>query len=307
MNSHTKVKAEVADPILQKADPTISALFVAEVGCIGIRAGTKFGVHSFDTDVEIPFGLGGDPVAGADYIVVCDNGMLSAERLLGAIDDAAAPKVLGGFHFAPGSNAGARKGGNETPAINLYSLWDRNFRPACADPRGMALVEKPGGRFWCDIYLLGVNHLSDGTSKLGVTIADGNDRPLNPDTRKSFKRLDYETAVAVLAHHGKQVPSLEEFFALAIGVTERSSCDDDPVTTKLDAARSSKFGIMQATGNMWVWGHDGDPDEPRASIFGGSWWSVDDAGSRYAYVGVWADSSGGSLGARGRSDHLQLG
>ncbi len=62
---------------------------------------------------------------------------------------------------------------------------------------------------------------------------------------------------------------------------------------------------MQATGNLWVWGHDGDPDTPRASILGGSWFHDGYAGSRYANVDRWADYSAGNLGARGRSDHLQ--
>ena len=45
---------------------------------------------------------------------------------------------------------------------------------------------------------------------------------------------------------------------------------------------------------------------PRASIFGGSWINDDNAGSRYAYVDFWPENSSDSLGARGRSDHLQL-
>lgn len=111
----------------------------------------------------------------------------------------------------------------------------------------------------------------------------------------------------MLASHGKGLLSIEEFFAAAYGVTEKSADKGDPDMTGLDAPRTSKFGLMQATGNMWVWGHDGDPDEPRASSFGGSWISGDLAGSRYAYVGVWPEYSSDDLGARGRSDHLQLG
>lgn len=47
--------------------------------------------------------------------------------------------------------------------------------------------------------------------------------------------------------------------------------------------------------------------QPRASIFGGSWWNGGSAGSRCAGVDHWADHSDGGLGARGRSDHLNLG
>ncbi|OYX80465.1 MAG: Retron-type reverse transcriptase [Bradyrhizobium sp. 35-63-5] len=42
--------------------------------------------------------------------------------------------------------------------------------------------------------------------------------------------------------------------------------------------------------------------QPRPSIFGGSWWNDDNAGSRQANVDNWADNSNENLGARGRSD-----
>jgi hypothetical protein len=42
---------------------------------------------------------------------------------------------------------------------------------------------------------------------------------------------------------------------------------------------------------------------PRASIFGGSWFNDDNAGSRYANVAYnWPDNSNGNIGARGRGD-----
>jgi hypothetical protein len=119
-------------------------------------------------------------------------------------------------------------------------------------------------------------------------------------------RFDYETAVAVMAAHGKGLLSVDEFFAAALGVTEKTAANRDPKVTGLDAPRTSRFGLQQATGNLWVWGHDGDPDKPRASLFGGSWVSDGGAGSRYARVATsWPGDSAGYLGARGRSDHLQ--
>lgn len=302
MNTQAKLKTEASVPVLVKADPTSPVIKITGRDIVSIKAGTSFGPHTFESETGIPFPEG-HPKIGCDYVVVDDFGKLCIVEATGSSPNG--DFVLGGFHFAPGGNASARSGGDETPAINPFSVWDRNFRPACDDPRGMALVEKPGGKFWADIYLLNVGHHEYCTSRFGEKIADGNDCPINPDTKKPFKRFDYETAIAVMKHHGKQLPSLEEFFALAFGVTEKTSSEDDPDKTKLDAKRTSKFGIMQATGNLWVWGHDGDPDEPRASFFGGSWWDDDNAGSRYARVGHWADNSTGNLSARGRSDHLQ--
>jgi hypothetical protein len=169
----------------------------------------------------------------------------------------------------------------------------------------MALVEQDGLRFWCDIYLLGTDHLAKGTSRFGMTIADGDDLPASIDGKGKVKRCDFPAVQAIYAHHGKQLLTYDEFRAAAFGVMEKSAAEDEPETTGLDAARTSRFGIMQAIGNMWVWGTDGDPDEPRPSLFGGSWLYRSHAGSRYANLDDWPGDSGGNISARGRSDHLE--
>ena len=301
MNVKPEIDSKSAAPILLKADQTTPALAIAADGAgIIIKAGTTFQGRSFDGREVIPFPES-SRVPGSDYAVALLKGGGAEIVRLTSAD--LGSDMLGGFHYAPGGNASARAGGDTVPVINTYSLHDLNFRPACPDPRGMALIEQTHGRkFWCDIYLLGVDHVANGTSKFGVTIADGNERPINPATGKPFKKLDYETAVAVMAHHGKQLLSFEEFADAMIGVTEKTSIGSDPEVTKLDALRTSRFGIMQATGNMYVWGHDGDPDEPRASIFGGSWWGGGNAGSRRANLDYWSDNSNDNIGARGRSD-----
>ena len=301
MNAVEKISDDRrASPQLVKTDPNLPALKVTGRDSLVISAGTSFAGRSFgeDTPVLLPRqGL----IPGADYVVAA-SGEPIALRLTRLPDD---DSYIGGFHFAPGGNAEGRAGGDDVPAINPYSLWDRNFRPACVDPRGMALVHKPGGLFWCDIYLTGANCHVDGTSKFGVPIADGDECPCDPDG-DHYAQFDYATAAAVMAAHGKGLLNVEEFFAAAFGVTEKSAHKGDPRTTGLDAPRTSRFGLMQATGNLWVWGHDGDPDTPRASVFGGSWFYGVDAGSRYAYVACkWPEDSDGALGARGRSDHLQ--
>ncbi len=293
--SHRLIKMDQNSPILK----------VIDRNTVAIKSGTSFDGDNFPKDLAVMMPAAGLDV-GADYGVICGlGGVPQATKIVGELSDL----CFAGFHYAPGGNATARAGGDDVPAINPFSLWDLNFRPACPDPRGMALVEAKGHKFWCDIYLTGANCAVDGTSKFGTskfgaTIADGNDRPVDPSGKK-YKRFDYETAAAVVAAHGKGLLSLEEFFAAAFGVTEKTACNRDPEITGLDPPRTSKFGLMQATGNMWVWGHDGDSDEPRASILGGSWFNGGLAGSRYASVVYWADNSGGSLGARGRSDHLQ--
>jgi hypothetical protein len=301
MNKPAK-KVENGGVALIKADPGSPVLKVTARDSIAIKAGTSFDGDHFPEDLAVMMPDGALEV-GADYgVVMGSGGVPHAIKLLFA---STADTCFAGFHFAPGGNAPARNGGDEIPAINPCSLWDLSFRPSCPDPRGMALVEMPGRRFWCDIYLTGANCHADGTSVFGATIADGDDRPIGAATGKKFKSFDYPTAVAVMASHGKQLLGLDEFFAAAYGVTEKTAHDGNPKVTGLDALRSSKFGLMQATGNMWVWGHDGDPDEPRASGFGGSWIAGSNAGSRYANVDGWPGNSNDNLGARGRSDHLQ--
>jgi len=298
MNIATTIPA-ASTATIARPEAGASIFLVTGADTISIRAGTLIGTTSFDRDTPLPTS---DLAAGKDYAVVIKDGQPMVYGCNHAVPDGA----VGGFHFAPGGNATARTGGDAVPAINPASCWDAGFRPACPDPRGMALVEHAGLRFWADIYLLGTDHLSKGTSRYGETIADGRSLPLAPDGKGKAKKLDYATAVAIYTHHGKQLLGAEEFFAAADGVTERSSAADEPETTGLDAPRTSRFGIIQATGNMWVWGMDGHPDDPRPSLFGGSWLSGASAGSRYANLGHWPDNSYDGLSARDRSDHLTL-
>lgn len=304
MNANNAVKTEdIAVPLI-KQDPSLPALKALGRCEIVIPAGLRIGDRCFAEDVTLPTPDGGyEP--GCDYAVLASPRDLGIVKMLGAalVD---AQFQIGGFHFAPGGNAAARSGGDDIPAINPYSIWDLAFRPACADPRGMTFDPTPGDCGWDDIYFLGKNHLLDGTSRFGVTIADGDDPPANP-AGGYFRRLDYDIAVAVYRHHGKRLLTYAQFIRLAHGVTERSAAARDPKVTGLDAARTSQRGAMQATGNLWVWGTDGHPDDPPPSLFGGSWLSGSSAGSRYAYLDYWPEYSFGLLGARGRSDHLQLG
>lgn len=301
MNLHATVKSDATSTLIKK-DPTKPVLIVVSRDTIAIRAGTQFGSVIFDQDTIVEAPVGGYE-AGADYAVVVTDGIPRAMKLTAIPTD---PAILGGYHFAPGGNATARSGGDTTPAINPCSCWDSNFRPACPDPRGKMLNRMPDGRLvWGCIYMLPRDHLTLGASAFRAEIADGDSPPQNPKGGY-LKRLDYATAVAVLAHHGLQLMTYDEARAFAHGVTERSSAESDPKITGLDAPRTSATGGMQMTGNLWIWITDGDPDNPRPSLFGGSWISGSNAGSRYADLDSWPGGSRDYLGARGRSDHLQL-
>ncbi|TXI06098.1 MAG: hypothetical protein E6Q76_10240 [Rhizobium sp.] len=284
----------IAGISITRPDPAAAILVATAGDTIAIRAGTtvQVGEQAYVFEAETPVSIS-QQIVGADYAVLIDMGGKPYATPVAA--NPLTSPFLAGFHFAPGGCAADRNGGDATPTINPYSLWDLDFRPSCSDPRGMALVEaKDGHRCWVDIYLTGVDHKDQGTSRHGVEIADG----------WSLPRLDYQVASDIAAAHGKRLLTYDEFRAAAFGVTERSSADGDPKKTGMDAARSSKFGLMQATGNLWIWGVDGDDEDPRPSIFGGSWTDGSFAGSRFAYLGFWAEFSSVDLGLRAASDHM---
>ncbi len=235
-------------------------------------------------------------------------------------------RMIGGGHYAPGGNAAAQAGGNTTAQFNPYSLWDEKFRPVCFDPRGMALI---ADEFWCDIYLLGVDHHINGTSRYNVTIADGSSPPKIPtlfggNGSTAYGSLTWWEASEVMKSHAKQLLDYAEFAAAMYGTTEGSGGGTDPVSTILRAAYTSKWGIMLATGNLWVWGRDfGGPfasaawsntaggrgqvyNQSNVALFGGYWFFSAEAGSRASLWAHLPSNSNYGISARGRSDHLIL-
>ncbi|NNU62458.1 phage major tropism determinant [Ochrobactrum soli] len=293
-------RARPGRPIIQLDDQCV----------VSIRGGTVITIDgekvAFGRDTQIasePF------IPGKDYAIgINSEGELYIKL---ANENPLNGKTFAGFHFAPSGNATATNGGDGVPAINPYSLWDIGFRPSCPDPRGMAIVETAAGKlFWADIYLLGVNHIKNGTSAQGVMIADGDDLPVRIGGEGTYDRCHFTAVSEIYAHHGKRLLGAEEFFAAAYGVKERASRDEEPTLTgslEDNAARFiSRWGLFDITGTMWQWGTDGHPDDPRPSIFGGSWIDGSYAGSRGAHLDYWAELSSGGLGARGASDHLKL-
>jgi hypothetical protein len=278
--------------------------------------------------------------AGMDYAV-----WAKPDGTLQATGDHVNPPVaksrkIGGFHYAPGSNAAGSAGGDSTPQINQYSIWDLKWRPACADPRGMTLVS---GGFWADIYLLNTEHNVNGTSKYNVLIADGSSPPKVPtafggDGSAVYGNLDWWAANEILKAHGKRSPTYAEYSALAFGTTEKSSCGTDPGNTILQAAYTSKWGAIQSSGCLWIWTNDfsyrpganpgfkwrPDPVTPLghthgrgdlylennegvvAALAGGLWSDGANSGSRASYWITCPWHSGDSIGARGVCDHLNL-
>ena len=319
-----------------KTDYQSSAFIKTGAGTASVKAGTiveldgKFAQFTVDTAITMPA-----LSAGTDYFVwVNQDGTIQAVADSGA-SPAAGSRKIGGFHYSPGGHSGSPAGGNSTPQINQYSFWDLKFKPESQDPRGMVLV---ANSFWSDIYLLGVDHIANGTSKYNVTIADGASPPKIPtafggDGATAYGSLNWWEASEVIKSHGKRLPSYGDFSALAYGTTEASSRGTDPGSTIWEPAYVSKWGCAQVSGNLVQWGSDFSfrPDGTAtpwaqrtgltggrgdlylysdiglvAAFFGGAWSNAASSGSRYS---SWSNApwgSGDNLGARGVCDHLIL-
>ena len=314
--------------LFAKADPTTVAFTKTAAGAASIKAGTKVDVagtlvqFASATAITMP-----TLTAGTDYAIwVKDDGTIQASSSHTSAPGAGNWRKIGGFHYAPGGNSAAQAGGDTTPAINAYSLWDLKFRPACTDPRGMTLV---ADSFWSDIYLLGVDHLTNGTSKYNVTIADGSSPPKIPtkfggNGTNAYSTMNWWEANEVLQSYGKRSPTYDEFAALAYGTTEASSVGTDQGSTVLNAAYTSKWGCIQSSGCMWVWGGEfgggaaaagwtantggrgSTYQMENAVLFGGYWGDTSDSGSRASYWSLSPTTSYSLVGARGVCDHLIL-
>jgi len=314
--------------LFYKTDSSTVAFTKTGAGTAQIKAGTRIEVggttvtFSSATSITMP-----TLTAGTDYAIwVKDDATIQATSNYSSAPSAGNWRRIGGFHYAPGGNATGTSGGNTTPAINEYSFWDLKFRPACPDPRGMALV---ADSFWADIYLLGVDHLTNGTSAYNVTIADGSSPPKIPtkfggNGTAIYGAMTWWNTNDVLRSYGKRSPAYDEFAALAYGTTEASSGGTDPVSTILRNTYTSKWGIMLATGNMWVWGANFGGGAAAASyaantggrgstyqmenvaLFGGAWTAGSVSGSRSSTWNNSPTASVSSVGARGVCDHLIL-
>lgn len=321
-------RAEFVKTAFIKADKSTVVFTKTANGTASIKAGTVVAVNNkviqftAATAIVMP-----TLTAGTDYaIYACDDGTVRADASFTNPTGYTTTnsRQIGGFHYAAGGNAAAQTGGDTTPQINAYSLWDSKFRPACADPRGMTLV---ADNFWSDIYLVGVDWLTNGTSKYNVTIADGSSPPKIPtkfggNGSTAYGSMTWWETAEVIAAAGKRLPTYQEFAALAYGTTEGASIGTDQNTTQWNAAYVSKWGCNQVAGIMWQWGDEAGGafssagwtsntggrgqtyNAPNAVLFGGNWSDGVDCGSRASDWNTAFSTSAGTIGGRAVCDHL---
>ena len=318
----------VAYGLFRKADPTIVAW--SKTGTFTATTATTLYIEVNGTIHTIASGtsitMPGSATTGTDYAIWAKtDGTLEATTNHTTPPTANARKI-GGFHYAPGGNATGTSGGDTTPAINAYSMWDLGFRPVCSDPRGMTLV---GGAYWVDIYLTGVDAITNGSSKYNVTMADGSSPPKVPtmfggNGSTTYGSYTWFEAMEVATAFGKRSLTQREFMSAMYGTTEASSIGTDQGSTILNAAYTSKWGVIQSTGVLWIWGDDrggayntagwnantegrgSEYNAPNAVVLGGDWGAGAISGSRCSYWDGAASTSYNGFGSRFCCDHLQL-
>ena len=313
--------------LFRKTDPTIAAWTKTGNGTattssiIYVDVNGSIKTIASGTSITMP-----TLVAGTDYAIWAKtDGTLEATSNHTSPPTANARKI-GGFHYAAGGNATGTSGGDTTASINAYSFWDLKWRPACSDPRGMALV---ADGFWVDIYLANTDCDANGTSKYNVTIADGSSPPKVPtkfggNGSTTYGSLTWFESCELASAYGKRLITQREYMAMAYGTTEASAIGSDQGSTILNAAYTSKWGVMQSTGVMWVWGDDrggayatggwnantegrgSEYNAPNAVLLGGTWYGGANAGSRCSYWILAASYSILDIGVRFSCDHLLL-
>lgn len=273
---------------------------------------------------------------GTDYaIYACTDGTLRADSSFSAPVGytVLTSRQIGGFHYAPGGNATAQSGGNTTPSINPYSFWDLKWRCRSGDNRGMTLCSN---NLWVDIYLTNTNYITNGTSKYNVAYARGTTPAKKSPSfggtgSDSYSSHTWYEANEIAKYAGKRLPSLDEMFMAAYGTTENSSIGTDQNNTILNAAYTSKWGVIQSTGVLWVWATDtvmrsdvaggwnwyntnggrgqtyeyGSSSTTRA-FFGGRWAGASFSGSRASSWDNAPSYSAINIGSRCVGDHLIL-
>jgi hypothetical protein len=275
--------------------------------------------------------------AGTDYAIWCKpDGTLEATSNHTSPPVANSRKV-GGFHYAPGGNASisatgdwtTHTGGNTTPQINEYSFYDLKWRPACADPRGLTLVNNS---FWTGIYLMSDGSGTGPLHRYNVNPCRDGNAPFKPyaTTPTRYSNAIPMNIFETLIYNGFRAPDVNEFQLLALGTTEQTSLGGSgPGNTGVLTSGAgtkerftSAWGVFDATGVLRVWGRDSLPDNvqdnnvtqgrsnnvwriSRFALFGGNWDRGAESGSRFV-APFTASNSTAVSGGRGVCDHLIL-
>ncbi|MDQ7067753.1 MAG: hypothetical protein Q9M40_07160 [Sulfurimonas sp.] len=219
-------------------------------------------------------------------------------------------KLIGGFHYGlipedfKAINNINEKSATKIAGINNYSIWGKKHRPKC-NPEGMVFIPKL--KIWVDIYLLNSEHKDNGTSKANLSIAAGN----NYKGRKipvDEESLKGDVVDRIAKSHKKRLLTQKEFRKAMYGVKEGVSAEDkDDGIIKHIEDFTSRYGIEQATGVIWVWSKDKhNSQDDLAVILGGHRAHGVYAGSRASKWSSYVWNSDWSIGSRFACDSWNL-
>jgi hypothetical protein len=329
------LKRPSKDVIFTKTSPSS---FNIQVG-VGTQYVKLTSVYSLSLNTNLDTGT---KVAGTDYYVYSKP---DGTFFISANNAITTSQLIGGFHYGLVGELEAISG-NKLEAdmvcirgINQYSFWDLGFRPI-SSPNGMVYIN---GK-WYDIYLLNSEHITNGTSKAGLTIAggvtgDGNGRniPKIPleyggNNTLTYGKFTWFQACEIAKANNKQLLSYAEFPTIAYGVLENVSSLTNSYETIVGKIEhytnlTSKYGIEQATGVQWIWGADlanyptdtvwawksqtdsrgqiySTDNSPTAVTLGGNRGNGVSAGSRASDWNDWVWRSNWDIGCRFSSLHL---
>lgn len=208
--------------------------------------------------------------AGTDYrVAIKTDGSYEGYTYTDTLPSAA--QVVGGFHYLPGNPGVFPSGGGLTPTLLEYSIWDISFRPKC-DPRGMTRVGNSGK--WIDIYFQGDSSNTDGVSRNNDPILTGANPPVIPadyggNGTTKFGTLNWWESNEHFRQWGKELPSYALMCLAAFGTKEKDGRGGHPIKTGLNTYNqtsqyggspdhnfTSKWGVIQSTGCVWVWCSD---------------------------------------------------
>ncbi|WP_294964557.1 hypothetical protein [Sulfurimonas sp.] len=244
--------------------------------------------------------------AGTDYYI--HKNKKDSNFIISELKNLKMFKLIGGFHYGlipedfKAINNINEKSATKIAGINHYSIWDKKHKPKC-NPEGMVFIPKL--KIWVDIYLLNSEHKDNGTSKANTIIAAGDDY----NSRKipvDEKNLKGDVVDKIAKSHKKRSLTQKEFRKAMYGVKEGVSAEDkDDGTIKHIEDFTSRYGIEQATGVIWVWSKDkyNSQDNLRV-LLGGTRVHGVNAGSRASHWNSFVWNSNWYIGCRFACDHL---
>ena len=336
----------------QQFDKPISGPLLIKVSPSSIKIPSGFkitvGANSFKLASDYTLTLasnlvGSTKTAGTDYYVYAKS---DSTFYISASDAITADRLIGGFHYGLVGETETVTGNKleadmvKIRGINSYSIWDLKYKPT-ASTKGMAKI----GSEWYDIYLLNSEHITNGTSKAGLSIAGGDSvtagrlMPKIPlgfggNNTLNYGKFTWFQACEIAKDNLKRLISYSEFPTIAYGVLEGVSSSTNAYETVAGKIEhypnlTSKFGIEQAAGVQWICGADlanyptdtvwawkantdgrgqiySTDNSPTAVILGGNRGDGARAGSRASH---WRNSvwhSDWHIGCRFACDHLEL-